>query len=177
MVTTLAFVTDQSSLPIDFDMPLLLDACQEIGLKTEVCDWEDPNVDWSRFGAVLLRSPWSYVERLPEFLAWCEAVEALTRLFNPVSVARWSLDKRYLADLAARGVPVVPTTFVEPGEDPVPALREFLAKHLRAKEIVVKPTVGAYSKDVRRFTQSQVEETAQYISHLLDEGRYVMLQP
>ncbi len=159
-MNTLAFITDQTSLPIDFDMPLLLDACQAIGLTPEVCAWDDPTVDWSRFDAVLLRSPWSYLDRLPEFLAWCEAVDASRRLFNPVSVAPWSLDKLYLADLAARGVAVVPTRFVEPDANPVPAVREFLAEHPQAKAIVVKPTVGAYSKDVQRFARPLEEAAA-----------------
>lgn len=176
-MNTLAFITDQTSLPIDFDMPLLLDACQAIGLTPEVCAWDDPTVDWSRFGAVLLRSPWSYLDRLPEFLAWCEAVDASTRLFNPVSVARWSLDKLYLADLAARGVAVVPTKFVEPDANPVPAVREFLAEHPQAKAIVVKPTVGAYSKDVQRFARPLEEAAAEYIDRLLEKGFRVMLQP
>lgn len=174
---TLAFVTDETSLPIDFDMPLLLDACHAIDLTPEVCSWDDPRVDWSRFDAVLLRSPWSYVDRLPEFLAWCEAVDASTRLFNPVSVARWSLDKHYLADLAERGVAVVPTKFVEPDTNPVRAVREFLAEHPQVKEIVVKPTVGAYSKDVQRFARLREEEAVEYVDRLLGRDFHVMLQP
>ncbi|WP_327070986.1 ATP-grasp domain-containing protein [Kitasatospora sp. NBC_01302] len=174
---TLVMVTDAESLPLDFDMPLLLDACRATGLPVEVCAWDDPAVDWSRFDAVLLRSPWSYVERLPQFLAWCERVTELAPLFNPLPVVRWSLDKHYLADLAARGVPVVPSTFVEPGADPLAALGEFLAAHPGAGELVVKPTVGAYSKDVQRFTRALAAEAGQYIGRLLDKGCQVIVQP
>ncbi|WP_133740787.1 ATP-grasp domain-containing protein [Actinorugispora endophytica] len=173
----IALVTDEASLPIDYDMPLLLDACQETGLKAETCSWEDPGVHWRGFDAVLLRSPWSYVERLPDFLAWCESVTALTRLFNPLRVSRWSLDKHYMADLSAHGVPVVPSGFVGPGADPFPAWRGFLAEHPGAGEFVVKPTVGAYSKDVRRFTRSSEPEAVRHVSRLLDKGRHVLLQP
>lgn len=174
---TLALVTCAPSLPIDYDMPLLLEAFQEIGLRTEVCDWEDPAIDWSNFDAVLLRSPWNYVEQLPEFLRWCERVAALTHLFNPVSVARWGLNKRYLADLAAHGVPIVPTKFVEPGEDPLLALRELLAAHPQAKEIVIKPTIGAYSKDVQRYARLLETEAVEYAAQLLRKGHHVILQP
>ncbi len=158
-------------------MPLLLEACQAIGLRTEVCDWEDPAIDWLSFDAALLRSPWNYVERPPQFLGWCERVSALTRLFNPLPVTRWGLDKHYLADLAAHGVPIVPTRFVAPGEDPMLAVREFLVAHPQAREIVMKPTVGAYSKDVQRRARLLETEAVECVTHLLGKGHHVILQP
>lgn len=150
-MTTVALVTDRVSLPIDYDMPLLREACTKVGLDTEVCQWEDPEVDWARFDAVVLRSPWNYVDQLPDFLAWCQRVEEATLLLNPLAVARWALDKSYLADLAALGVPVVPSRFASSGDDPDVVVREVLDKHRDAMEIVVKPGIGAYSRNVRRF--------------------------
>ncbi|MDH6135544.1 glutathione synthase/RimK-type ligase-like ATP-grasp enzyme [Kitasatospora sp. MAA4] len=173
----LALVTDETSLAIDYDMPLLLDACHEVGIRTEICSWRDPDIAWDRFDAVLLRSPWTYVESLPQFLEWCEYVTDVTSLFNPLPVVRWNLDKHYLADLAAAGVPVVPSGFVAPGADPAAAVRTFLARHDRAPEIVVKPTVGAYSRDVQRFARSSETEAAAYVAKLLDQGCHVILQP
>ncbi|WP_268800499.1 ATP-grasp domain-containing protein [Pseudomonas huanghezhanensis] len=174
---SLALVTDEASLPIDYDMPLLLDACQAIGFRAEVCIWENPDIDWSRFDAVLLRSPWNCIEQLPEFLAWCERVAADTHLFNPVSVARWGLDKLYLADIAARGVPIIPSQFVEPGVDPALALKAFLAAYPETSEIVVKPTVGSYSRGVQRYTRPREAEAAEHIAQLLGKGCHVILQP
>ncbi|MEU4804952.1 hypothetical protein [Actinosynnema sp. NPDC023587] len=174
---TVALVTDEISLPIDHDMPPLLAACRAAGLAPEVHDWCDTSVDWSRFDAVVPRSPWTYVDRLPDFLAWCAAVDAATLLLNPLAVARWVLDKHYVADLAARGVPVVPTRFVAPGTDPLPVVREVLAGHPGAEEVVVKPTVGAYSKNVQRFARPLAEEAARYAEKLLGGGAHVMVQP
>lgn len=174
---SLALVTDEASLPIDYDMPLLLDACQASGFIAEVCIWEDPDIDWSRFDAVLLRSPWNCIEQLPEFLKWCERVAVVTHLFNPVSVARWGLDKLYLADIAARGVPIIPSQFVEPGADPALALQAFLSAYPETKEIVVKPTVGSYSRGVQRYTRPREAEAAEHIAKLLNKGCHVILQP
>ncbi|MFG2049419.1 RimK family alpha-L-glutamate ligase [Micromonospora sp. NPDC048935] len=176
-MSRLALVTDQASLPIDYDMALLLDACRAADLVAEVCDWEDPTVDWSGFDAVLLRSPWSYVDRLPVFLAWCERVAAVTDLHNPLPVVRWSLDKLYMADLAAHGVPVVPSTYVRPGSDPSAAVRQFLDGHPEAAEFVVKPTVGAYSKDVQRFSRSHAPTATAHVARLHSAGLVALLQP
>ncbi|MEO7260490.1 MAG: hypothetical protein ABI047_04410 [Jatrophihabitantaceae bacterium] len=174
---TLALVTDVKSLSNDYDMPLLLDACRAIDLAAEVCEWDDPTIDWPRFDAVLFRSPWDYVERLVEFLAWGERIAAVTRLFNPLSVARWSLDKLYLADLAAHGVPVVPSKFVGPTADPLLALRDFFTAHPQNDQIVVKPTVGHSSIDIQRYTRTREAEAADHIARLLSEGCQVILQP
>jgi glutathione synthase/RimK-type ligase-like ATP-grasp enzyme len=173
----LSLVTADSSLPNDYDMPLLLEACRACGLVVEVCAWDDPAVDWSRYDAVVLRSPWDYSERLPEFLAWCEHVTTVTTLLNPLPAVRWSMDKHYLADLAARGVPVVPSRFVEPGTAPLPALREFLAAHPQAEDFVVKPAIGCYSKNVQRYGRDRESEAAGHIGHLLENGFSVIVQP
>lgn len=176
-MNTLSLVTSDSSLPNDYDMPLLLAACKAFGLVVDVCAWDDPEINWSRYDAVVLRSPWDYSERLPEFLAWCEHITAVTALFNPLPAVRWSIDKHYLADLAARGVPVVPSRFVEPGMAPLPALQEFLATYPQAEDFVVKPTIGCYSKDVRRYHRDEESEATEHITRLLKDRSSIILQP
>ncbi|CAM5554160.1 ATP-grasp domain-containing protein OS=Streptomyces glaucescens OX=1907 GN=SGLAU_11205 PE=4 SV=1 [Streptomyces glaucescens] len=47
---------------------------------------------------------------------------------------RWNADKRYLGELAAAGVPTVPTRYIAPGER-----ADLPDDH----EYVVKPTSGA----------------------------------
>ena len=176
-MSMIALVTDMVSLPIDYDMPLLLEACAASGLSAEVRAWEDTTVDWSRYDAAILRSPWNYVERLSDFLAWCERTAAVTQLLNPVSVARWALDKHYLADLAAYGVPIVPSRFVKPGENPLLAVREFFAMYPDTREIVVKPTIGAYSTGVKRYLRPLESEAAAHIAELCKTGCNAILQP
>lgn len=173
----LALVTAIAATDTDEDMPPLLDACVRAGIDTRVLAWDDATVSWGRFDMVLLRSTWDYTERLPEFMAWCTRVDRVSRLLNPLPVLRWNTDKHYQADLAALGVPVVPTVFLEPDAEPLPALEAFLADHGDAPEYVVKPTVSAGSRDTQRYAHSQGFAAANHIARLLDEGRSVMLQP
>ena len=74
------------------------------------------------FDLAVLRSTWDYSLRLQEFLRWVDRASARTTLLNPANVVRWNTDKHYLAHLARAGVPVVPSTFVEPGENARDAL-------------------------------------------------------
>lgn len=173
----LALATAIAAAGQDEDLSPLLEACARAGLDVAARAWDDASVGWSRFDAVLIRSTWDYTQRLPEFLHWCERVAAQTRLLNPLQVIRWNADKHYLADLAGSGVPVVPTHFVEVEHEPLPALRVFLAEHADTAEFVVKPAVGAGSRDAQRYARAQEFAAANHIARLLDAGRSVMLQP
>lgn len=173
----LALVTAIAATGTDEDMGPLLAACDRAGIDARVLAWDDATVSWSRFDVAVLRSTWDYTERLPEFMAWCARTDRVTRLLNPLSVLRWNTDKHYLADLAAAGVPVVPTVFLEPDAEPLPALEAFLADHRDPAEFVVKPAVSAGSRDTQRYARTQAFAAANHIARLLDQERSVMLQP
>ena len=176
-MSNLALITDRNSLSIDYDMPFLLDACHAQGLSTQICDWEDLNIEWASFDAVLFRSPWNCVEKLPKFLNWCEEINKVTTLFNPLSVARWALDKHYLSDLAAYGVPIVPSIFIETETPILQAIELLLDECPTTKEIVVKPTIGSYSRGVKRFIKSHTKELLSYITYFLNKVQPVIIQP
>lgn len=173
----LALATAIAAAGLDDDLSPLLDACTRAGIDTQVRAWDDPSVAWGRFDAVLLRSTWDYTDRLREFLDWCALVSTQTRLLNPLPVVLWNTDKHYLADLAAHGVDVVATSFVEPDMEPLPSLQAFLAAHEQVTEFVVKPTVGAGSRDAQRYSREQEFAAANHIARLLDADRSAMLQP
>lgn len=147
---------------LDDDDRALLEALAE----AEAAVWDDPAVDWEAFDLVVLRNTWDYTPRRDEFVGWCERVGE--RLLNPPEVVRWNSDKRYLAGLAAAGLPVVPTTFLEPGAPVGPGGWERLP-------CVVKPAISAGSRDTARHEDPQA--AADHARALLDDGRGVMVQP
>lgn len=165
----LALATAIGAYVRDEDMAPLQEACQDAGIVAEVRAWDDPTVGWSRYDAVLLRSTWDYMHHLPAFLAWCDRVEAASRLWNSPDVVRWNTDKRYLGDLAARGAPVIESHFLAPGDDPA-TLPEF-------DEFVVKPTVGAGSMDAQRYLRADRAAALAHAARLLEARRPVLVQP
>lgn len=164
MNARIAIVTTVDLLTLDVDEELLLPHLPE----AQVVAWDNPEVDWSQYEVALLRSPWNYTERLPEFLAWAERVSKVSRLHNPLDVIRWNTDKRYLADLAARGIPTVPTEFVAPGET--------VSAGALAGRVVVKPTVGAGSSGARLFHDDPAGAAA-HAAALHADGYTAMVQP
>lgn len=163
-----ALVTARAAVGTDIDLEPLADALARAGVHIEVPCWDDHDVDWAGFDLAVLRSTWDYVPRYTEFLDWLDTTAAQVEVLNPPNVVRWSTDKHYLADLSARGVPVVPTEFFHPG-DPGPQLAE------RARELVVKPTISAGSKDAMRHSDPRAAE--RHARELLETGRAVMIQP
>ncbi|WP_436521758.1 ATP-grasp domain-containing protein [Actinoplanes sp. HUAS TT8] len=142
------------------------DALRARGVAVDVVRWDDPDADWSTYDLTVIRSPWDYVPRRDEFVAWARGVP---RLANPADIIAWNTDKRYLSELAAGGVPVIPTTFVAPGETwPAPAEGEW----------VVKPTVSAGSQDTARYVlPAQLPQAEAHIARLTGGGRTAMIQP
>ena len=75
--------------------------------------WDDPNVDWKAFDAVLIRTTWDYQEKQVAFNAWARRVSEDTHLVNPVDVVVWNTAKTYLRDLEAVGAPLTPTQWLD----------------------------------------------------------------
>jgi glutathione synthase/RimK-type ligase-like ATP-grasp enzyme len=172
-----ALVSAREARALDEDLPLLSAALRARGLESEVVDWDDEAIDWSRFALALLRSTWDYSARLSEFMGWLERVARLTRLYNPQQVVRWSLDKHYLAELRRAGAATVPTAFVEPDADAAAMLQEFLRREAAAAEIVIKPAVSSGSRNAQRHLRGDYPAMLAHVSRLLAERRSVLLQP
>ena len=57
---------------------------------------------------VVIRSTWDYIERPMRFGDWLDRLEAANvTVHNSVALLRWNMHKRYLVELARRGVPTV----------------------------------------------------------------------
>jgi glutathione synthase/RimK-type ligase-like ATP-grasp enzyme len=164
-----ALVTAEAARGFDEDEVPLLDALIWRGVDASVVAWDDRAVDWAAYDVAILRSTWDYTSRHREFLRWLHRVERRTRLANPLGVVEWGLDKRYLRELAGRGIPVVPTTWLEPGD----AIRI-----PERGDIVVKPVVSAGGADTRRFALPEHSAQARaHVDALLAASRPLMVQP
>ncbi|MEU7394135.1 ATP-grasp domain-containing protein [Streptomyces albogriseolus] len=152
----------------DRDLPVLVRALNEAGAEASAEVWDDAGVDWARFDLAVIRSTWDYSWRAAEFTAWAERCGALTRLANPADVVRWNTDKRYLADLAAAGAPVVETRYLAPGD-----AVELPGGH----EFVVKPASGAGARFAARYTPDEHDTAVRHVRRLHDDGFTAMVQP
>ncbi|QDU20954.1 ATP-grasp domain-containing protein [Urbifossiella limnaea] len=155
------------------DDGLLQAALARRGLTSERVDWADPGVEWSRFRCALFRTTWDYFDRFPEFSAWLDRVERQTRLCNHSPTVRWNLDKHYLADLDARGVPVVPARFLERGS--AQPLADVLTE-AGWDEAVVKPCVSGAARHTYRVNRRTAADLQPLLDGLL-AAEAMLVQP
>jgi glutathione synthase/RimK-type ligase-like ATP-grasp enzyme len=171
----IALVTARQAMALDEDLSPLANALHHAGVEVHIAPWDAPQ-DWSQFDMLLLRSTWDYTGRLAEFLNWAEAASRAAPLVNNLPTVRWNIDKHYLGALAAVGVPVVPTTFLEPATA-VPAVIEHFLAQEHCTELVIKPAIGAGSREVQRHHRQARAAAIAHAERLLAAGHSVLLQP
>jgi hypothetical protein len=145
----------------DGDDAGLVQALRRRGLHAKWLSWDDP--DTLRADVVILRGTRDYAARLEEFLAWTTSVP---HLLNAPAVVAWNADKRYLLDLARRGVPTVPSAVFGPGER---------VRLPSADRVVVKPSTGTGAVGAQRFTNS--DAALAHAAAIQGQGRSVLVQP
>lgn len=150
----------------DDDAEPLATALNELGASSVSVAWDDQLVEWAAFDRVVISSTWDSADRPAEYLVWARRVSAVSKLFNPSPVLEWGLDKSYLRELADQGIPVIPTTWVEPLDSWQPPEFEF----------VVKPAISAGGRKTARYLGRDVESIG-HVRAIQATGQTVMVQP
>ncbi len=169
-----ALVTSHEMPSLHRGEDALLDALADRGIDPAIRVWNDPDVDWDDAGMVVVRSVTDYAKDRAAFLEWTRSVP---RILNHPDVLDWNTDKHYLRELEARGLPAIPTSWLEPGQK--------LSKHqIHTRfpafgDFVVKPAVSSGVRDIGRYTAIDTYQRQAAIEHtsgLLRQGRSVMIQ-
>ncbi|WP_224744316.1 ATP-grasp domain-containing protein [Pontibacter aquaedesilientis] len=144
---------------------------QEKGLNISFQVWDDEQVDWTAFDAIIIKSPWDYFDKIAAFYTWLDKLETLgCRVLNPVQTLRWNADKIYFKDMQEQGVEVVPTVWLEQGssfdaEDAFEAIGQ--------EKIIVKPRVSGAAKNTLAIDRSEAEAYTPRINALLQEEPFL----
>jgi glutathione synthase/RimK-type ligase-like ATP-grasp enzyme len=138
-----AFTTYASSPELSDDDRLVAEVLRRRGISVSPIVWDAADVDWVRFDAVIIRSPWDYHLKPKRYEHWLRGHQAVgTRLWNPAAVVLQNMHKRYLLDFAGRGVEIVPTrcfSMAEVGESAAAAMLD----DLPWDDVIIKPGISA----------------------------------
>jgi hypothetical protein len=135
------------------DDRLLADALASAGARVRLSVWNDPGVDWSQSGRIVIRSTWDYHLDAVGWFRWLAVASSVSRVINDSGVVCWNSDKRYLFDLERAGVAIVPTALVT-SDRPVDLAGLCAARGWG--DIVVKPAIGASATGAERFTDGAI---------------------
>jgi glutathione synthase/RimK-type ligase-like ATP-grasp enzyme len=143
----LAIATSADHPSIQPDDAHLAFSLERLGIQPIVCVWNDPDVEWSTFDAVLIRTIWDYFKHHATFLDWLDRLDRLgVPTINDSALLRWNSDKRYLLELARLGVAIIPTRLANATELP-----DVLAT-MSGQQVVIKPSISGSAWHTLRGT-------------------------
>src|SRR4029453_12646185 len=162
-IPRVALATCREYAALDADSRPLLALLEARGVAAVSAIWNDPTEKWADFDFVVIRSMLDYTEHIDPFLQW---VGRLPRVLNPGPVVGWNASKQYLQELSAAGLPVVPTVCIAPGGQLT----------LCSWPLVIKPAVGASSKEMAWYGSGQEQAVRQHINRLHAKGQTAVVQ-
>ena len=122
------------------DSGLSFEPLQALGWSIDMIPWRSVDVDWEKYQAVYIGTPWDYPDDPEAFLSLLESIDASNAiLVNDIALVRWTIPKTYLRDLETRGAAIVPSLWYE-RFDP-DALPGYFDAH-NCDRIIIKPIVS-----------------------------------
>lgn len=113
--------------------------------------WDDPEIIWTDFDAVIIRNTWDYYTKFPQFVKWLDTLEDKeVKVLNDLKIIRKNSHKFYLKDIIEEGFRVIPTLFLnnnsEISDDDL----------LKYQKMVLKPAVSAGSYKTEILTEGDL---------------------
>lgn len=166
-------------IPADQKMIPLL---QSAGFDAQAVIWNDINVDWSSFIALVFRNTWDYYELADDFMTWVDHIGRLEiPTFNPLPVIKKNLHKFYLNDFEQNGVTIISSIFVP--KDQLSNMVSEIPNHW--DRLIIKPAISAGSYLTVLFDRKEMDKILEdyqvinlqkdliiqpFISQIQDEG-------
>lgn len=140
---------------------LLAAALGARGVETTVTSWLRHRLP-SSVRLCVVRSAYDWALRREQFFSWLE--RTAVPVWNSPRALRWASDKSYLFDVAAQGIPVVPTTRLPARR---PAGIEGLFAEYGCERLVLKPSVGVAARELIRVARDEAAAGQAHLDRLL----------
>jgi len=157
---------------LDEDL-LVIKALENKGMSVIRVDWADENFDWSSAKTAIFRTTWDYFDRFDEFISWINNTKSQLSFINSVELILWNIDKHYMQDLAAQGVNIPETRFIESGEQI--SLNEILSA-TGWNDAILKPAISASARHTYRINPGNCSKLESVYQSLI-QTEAMLLQP
>ena len=177
-----AILVPAPDYPEDWDWAYEVEAAVLLraGFSVEARPWNDAG-DLAGFDLVMPLVAWGYHQDPERWHALLDKMEQeQLPVCNPVPLLRWNSDKRYLAELGAKGIATIPTRIVERLDER--SLDEARAEF--GEELVIKPAVSASADGTHRLracdplpadSQGRTMMVQPFLRSVADEGEYSVM--
>ncbi|WP_293787720.1 hypothetical protein [uncultured Pedobacter sp.] len=144
------------------------------GLNVDLVIWNNPHINWEDYPLAILKSPWDYFDLIQDFYTWLKRLETKkVKLLNPIEVVRWNSDKRYLKEIEADGLKIIPSVFINK-QDRV-TLKHYFEK-FNTNRLIVKPCISGGAKNTFKITINDIDAIELQLNQLIQEEDFI-IQP
>ncbi len=145
-----------------------------LGWQTELVSWRENNVNWQRFEAVIIRSPWDYQDDAQAFISVLEQIEQSSAVLqNSLTTVNWNIDKIYLKSLAEQQVNIVPTLWR--ANLAIDDLNSFF-DYFNCQQLVIKPRISANADNTFWLHRETAENFIEQLLSVFSDSDF-MVQP
>jgi glutathione synthase/RimK-type ligase-like ATP-grasp enzyme len=172
-----------SSVPDEDEM--LMQFLKEKDDEPFVLVWDDPSVVWMDYDVLIIKSTWDYFDdKIDLFYQWLDDIKSKgVKIFNPVDTIKWNADKKYLKDIEAKGLKIVPTEFILQGSLFSP---DYYFDLFKTGKLILKPSVSGGAKNTitieknKKYNSEEIESWLKkedyiiqpFIPEILKEGEW-----
>ncbi|MFC1224793.1 RimK family alpha-L-glutamate ligase [Pedobacter sp. BG31] len=165
---------DYDTTTVESEDDKLLYFLKEKGLTIDLVIWNNPHINWEDYQVAILKSPWDYFDLIEDFYTWLDLLATKkVKLLNPINVVRWNSDKRYLKEIEAAGLKIIPSIFIN--KQNRVSLKHFFDE-FNTDKLIVKPCISGGAKNTFKVTIDHVEAVNHQLNHLLQEEDFI-IQP
>ena len=149
---------------------LFAKALVDQGFRVTIAPWNKDQEPFDIADVIILRSNWDYHYHLNEFIGWLKKYSKKKIIFNHPTLVLWNLDKSYLQQLQARGMPTADMRIIEPSVSEI----EKTCKKLGWQRAVIKPLIGASGHNVYLVDYTDLHNLYKKIEKLHDQSRIII---
>lgn len=168
----IAFVTYDKNKDLTPDDQLASNVLFRKGIEVVAVPWNEKNVEWEVFDAVIIRSCWDYYLHYDDFLSWLKyLLDKKVKVYNPAHLLIWNSDKSYLKEMEERGFLLPESHWIsQGGETDLCAI----LKEKKWKQAVVKPVVSAGAYETWMIDKESCKAYQEKLDKLLASRSFVM---
>jgi hypothetical protein len=170
----IAFVTCADIPNLTDDDRLAIPQLNTLGIQVHPAIWNDPQVEWAAYDAVILRSTWDYHLQPQAFFAWLDELDSVgAKVWNATKTLRWNADKNYLSQLQDRGIPVIPSVWLPQGAGT--ELQGIISQQ-GWSQAVIKPVISATAHETHLVAANQVISALPEFANLISRSGVIVQQ-
>ncbi|MGB0165627.1 MAG: ATP-grasp domain-containing protein [Luteibaculum sp.] len=145
---------------------ILAEALKKLGISSRRVSWSDPQVAWEDYPLAIFRTTWDYFHRFKEFEHWLKNTETKIRLINPSKVIYWNLHKKYLIELAGKGIRIPATSIFK--KNSTCDLLSIMERN-GWDDMVIKPAISGAARETYRVNSNNIEDMQVIMNALINQ--------